>query len=256
MVTCDYCNKEFKYPYLLIRHYNRKTKCYINPLHNSDDSVKITKDGKITIDQSKITIDQSKITIDQSKMYYCKYCAKPSKQSSNNKTHELVCKLSKEPAIRMELKLGIDIGEYKHTQCKFCNKECKKRCHYLTHIRSCSLKKEYEIKLLGKLEDKRKVVNNYITNNDNKQVVVLNSFSNTQRILRDEPDKVLGWIMDDAKKFPSQIHKWLAPLKMIEETHSYPPSKQVGPKMYKYSMTETYGKTNTQMKYLTPYCMK
>ena len=37
VVYCTICNKEFKYPYLLVRHYNNKTQCKPNDTNKQEE---------------------------------------------------------------------------------------------------------------------------------------------------------------------------------------------------------------------------
>jgi len=67
--------------------------------------------------------------------------------------------------------------------------------------------------------------NSYNTNNnyyDNKTIVVLNPFTQTDRIMRCELDKLIGWIHNDERIYKMDVNKWISPLKMIENTHMNP----------------------------------
>ena len=89
----------------------------------------------------------------------------------SKKRHEMICKFNSLPVIRLELKLGIPIGEYQHTMCKFCKYDCKTRSNYLQHIKRCKSKYNYEKELFKKYEPS--------LNTENYTLVVPNNFSDT-----------------------------------------------------------------------------
>ena len=47
----------------------------------------------------------------------CRFCAKISTTKSNNKQHEAVCRLAKDPICYLQMTRGIDIGEFKEKVC-------------------------------------------------------------------------------------------------------------------------------------------
>lgn len=226
MVNCEICDKYFEYPSQLIRHYNSIRKCVPKPKEPEEDTLHKTLLEKVR-ENTKDDIEQQK------KDHKCMYCAKVHQTCSNNKRHENSCRFKNEPAIKMEIKLGIPIGEYQHTTCKFCNTDLIERPLYLKHIQKCKTKFDYEKELYTLLEQKtnktNKVINNTINNNTyntvnntyniNKIFVVLKNFNETNRIMLNEMDKVLGWVHEDYQSNPSNTLKWNTPINMIIETH-------------------------------------
>jgi len=226
MVNCEICDKYFQYPSQLIRHYNAIRKCVPKPeeeqLQNEEHQNRILENI-----QSKIKNECIK------KEIKCIYCAKIFKNNGDKNRHEKTCKLNTIPAVKMEIKLGIPIGEYQHTMCKFCKHDAKYRSNYMKHIKSCKARYKYEKELYTLLEQKtnktNKVINNTINNNTyntvnntyniNKIFVVLKNFNETNRIMLNEMDKVLGWVHEDYQSNPSNTLKWNTPINMIIETH-------------------------------------
>ena len=98
MTSCEFCGKEFKFPYLLVRHLNRVTSCSMNKpqLKNLENSKKIEE--KVNDIQEKVIVIQEKVNSIQEKVnssnckFQCEKCEKTftSKQSLNY--HSNICK--------------------------------------------------------------------------------------------------------------------------------------------------------------------
>jgi len=221
MPKCEICEKEFKYPCELLRHFNRKTKCI-----KKENCVEKEKIKNEILDETRLQIKNSK---DNNLDIKCCYCAKEFTRPHSKKEHEQICKLKNEPAIQLEIQLGIPIGEYKHSVCKFCDKDLKTRSNYLVHIKTCKTKLRYEKNLMARRNENQSnnIINNTTILNDNKRIIVLNNFHNTERCLRKEPDKVIDWIHQDEKQYPNNVLKWKTPIKMIMETHAKPENNNI-----------------------------
>jgi len=150
MIECEICKKQFEYPSWLLRHYYNKKKC-------KDNETKLNVETSINCSDDNISIlekVQQKVENDiiKEQKTDCMYCGKILSTRCNILRHEKDCKFKNEPAIELEIELGISIGPYKHTTCKFCKKECNSRSSYNHHIKICKTKDEY-VKELIKIRD-------------------------------------------------------------------------------------------------------
>lgn len=164
MVNCEICDKYFQYPSQLIRHYNAIRKCtpkLENPIKN-----KICESRENII--KKIKCELSSVHT-SSIIIQCIYCSKIFNSNGDKNRHERICKFNSLPVIRLELKLGIPIGEHQHTKCKFCQHDVKYRSNYIKHVKSCKDRKIYEEELFKKYEPS--------LNTENYTLVVPNNFS-------------------------------------------------------------------------------
>ncbi len=115
-ISCDICFKEFKYPYLLLRHKKRKTPCknientnvdknisesiskYIQIYPNISENISENISGIIDTNSNNIlnniSNNNSENISSNNEIYFCKYCCKEFKHKSNLYRHknELRCK--------------------------------------------------------------------------------------------------------------------------------------------------------------------
>ena len=95
-ISCDNCLKEFKYPYLLLRHKKRKRPCkkIENTITIPNNSKTIPKQFQIIPNHSKTIPNNSKIIPNDSNTFFCKYCCKEFKYKNNLYRHknQLRCK--------------------------------------------------------------------------------------------------------------------------------------------------------------------
>lgn len=164
-MQCDRCKKVFRDNYLLNRHLNKKNLCKKIEEEEDDEIVECIND------------------------YKCKYCCKEFAAKRYCKQHEKTCKLKDDPVSMLEIDLNIKLSKFYDKECRFCDKTFARQCNLTNHYLIC--KKRYEY--IDKLKDKKKskeiihiknIYNNTTNNNTNNNTLVVNSYEDTERILR------------------------------------------------------------------------
>ena len=165
MSSCEICGKEFKFPYLLLRHLNKKNPCSSNNFSMKREQKVYEKDRKVYDKEQKVYDKEQKVYDKEQKVYdesknKCERCDKILSSWKSLKRHEKICK-------------GVHV-----LQCPTCMKKFSSKASKYQHIKNvkCSpqedkhLDMEKEIMALKKenaiLKSTRGNTNN-ITNNTN-----------------------------------------------------------------------------------------
>ena len=220
MAQCSKCLKQFNMQWELSRHLKRKYPCKVAPstpeLNPSDP-----KNDPSTPEVIRTTHGSE-----------CKYCKYGFTTVSNAKRHEQICK-ENDQLRKLELKLCIPIDRYHEKDCRFCNKVLSRREHLMRHFKRCKARAEYFESITEQHDAKYcKTVNNVtIVNNNNSNNtqynVVINSVDTTERIMRNLPEKVAQWLLDDQRNRSGRHLDWQTGAKMIMETHSKPENRNL-----------------------------
>ena len=208
MYTCSTCNKDFQSSWHLKRHINNKKRCLPQEV------------------------------VPKTESYKCLYCAKPFSNKSSLDRHAKSC-FNKDDNVRQrEIKLGVQLMQYYDKECRFCNKHFSSRWYLRKHYESCVERNKY----IEKLQDLRighrgdaqvNIVNDNSNNtntnchNNNTFNIVINSYDETERIMRDLPKLVCNWMIQDQINYGSDDLKWTTGRNMITRTHTHPSNKNI-----------------------------
>lgn len=203
-MQCDRCKKVFRDNYLLNRHLNKKNIC--RKIEEEEDEIVECNDD-----------------------YKCKYCCKEFAVKRYCKDHEKTCKLKDDPVRILEIDLNIKLSKYYDKECRFCDRTFTRHYSLTKHYLIC--KKRYEY--IDKLKDKKKskeiihIKNIYNTTNNNNNTtnnnntLVVNSYEDTERIMRLEKNvkRICKYLRYDQMQFGSDPIKWKTPQKLLLDTH-------------------------------------
>lgn len=190
MVQCHVCGKDFKWPYLLIKHMNRKFPCtsenvifqsdkkYENlcessqKLNHMDPLLKKKSDFLNHMDPvSQKKSDFENIVNHMDPVLKCKYCHRIFSTKSSVKRHEeLRCNLKDDIIRDYEIQLNKVVNlDASCKTCRFCNKMFTSHKHLSRHTKGCKEKELYKLQLKSELDLKtvNKQTTSYITNNVN-----------------------------------------------------------------------------------------
>ena len=101
MNSCDICGKDFKFPYLLLRHLNRVTSCSPNKVSvENENNVKEKEknvnesDKKVNISKKNVISDDKNINNNDEKVttFQCEKCEKVLKSKLGLYRHNNICK--------------------------------------------------------------------------------------------------------------------------------------------------------------------
>ena len=98
MSSCDICGKEFKFPYLLLRHLNRVTSCSPNKFSIENGKVvrkTIENPQNVNQNSHQVNEESQKVTTNvnyATKIFKCDKCEKILKSKLGLKRHEKICK--------------------------------------------------------------------------------------------------------------------------------------------------------------------
>lgn len=101
MSICDLCGKEFKFPYLLVRHLNRVTSCSPNKLSIKnvkieekfeDTKEKVYENGKNDYNKEKKVYGENENVNNSNNIFKCERCEKVLKTKQGMKNHSKICK--------------------------------------------------------------------------------------------------------------------------------------------------------------------
>ena len=182
MSSCDLCGKEFKFPYLLSRHLNKKIPCSSNKLSIENCEKVYEKCEKVYEKCEKVYVEKEE--------YKCEKCEKVLKNKRNFQNHQEICR-------------GVHV-----LQCSTCMKKFSSKASKYQHIKNvkCSppeekLDMEKEILALKKelaiVKASASKQNTSITNNNNNHTNINNNYTikyvlkynpETRCITTDDPD--------------------------------------------------------------------
>ena len=234
MIQCFRCLKEFKYQCELSRHNNRKYPCKpregplytpLNPPHTP-----LSPPYTPLIPLYTPLLQEKYNPEDYPKE--CRYCKYEFTEAFNARRHEQDCK-EKDQLRKLEIKLCIPMDKYHEKDCRFCNKVLSRREHLQRHQKSCKARYKYMEALRDRHSAEHCKTVNHVTTihnnnsnnsiNDNRQYnVIVNSVDNTERIMRNLPEKVAQWLIHDQRQSSGKHMDWRTGMKMILKTHEKP----------------------------------
>ena len=166
--------------------------------------------------------------MNESKDLKCRFCAKISTTKSNNKQHEGLCKLAKDPICYLQMTRCVDIGEYKDKECRFCNKVFDNRSNYLRHILGkdvCKTKYVYGRGLMDGIASnttQQLITDNRVTNNIVNNFYILKDIKDTNYMI--ENDEELKAIVEDLASdndlYKNDVKKYKTPINHLLRVHS------------------------------------
>ena len=165
MSSCELCGKEFKFPYLLLRHLNKKYPCDSNKFSVDECEKVYENDGKVYGGSEKVYENCEKEYDDCKKVYVeykCKKCEKVLKNKRNFQKHHETCK-------------GVHV-----LQCPTCMKKFSSKASKYQHIKNvkCSPpEKKIDLEEENRLLKKELAIvkstrgNTIITTNNNNNTI-------------------------------------------------------------------------------------
>ena len=213
MLACQRCNKFFPTAWRLKRHMNSKAVCSELILTN---------------------IEKEQCLLNELFKFKSLYCAKGFKLNTIKVKHESTCGERNDTVRRKEIKLGVQMNTFYDKTCRFCDKTFSYRWRMRNHYNCCNKRNDYLDKLCDFQNGQNKVniVNNgipqhTIIHNNNTFNVVVNSYDETDRIMRDLPKLVCNWIIQDQMRYGRNDTKWTTGCKMLTKTHLHPPNRNI-----------------------------
>ena len=236
MISCNDCNKVFKFQWELRRHNKRKYPCSQNPSLPYDGpdlpptNIQLPPNEKTPPNATQLYEAGAAYELNSKECKYCKYSFT---QACNARRHEDHCKENN--ALRdFELKLCIPLDRYHEKDCRFCGKISSRRYDNLQHRKTCKKMKNYLNMLSDKFKEKHcKTVSNVTVNNNVTNVtnitnnVIINSTSKTDRIMRNLPEEIARWLLHDQRQKSGKHLEWQTGLKMILRTHEKPENRNL-----------------------------
>jgi len=193
MVTCELCNKEFQYPWMLRRHLARKNPCNSTNATEKDstmnpkDSTMNPKDSIMNPKDSMMNPKDSMTnpSIKKEDSLTCKHCLKVFTTQSNKCKHVRICKFKDDEIWNLEIKCKLPHRiQSNSTKCKYCYCEYSRSNNLTRHLATCAKKQEYKEYLEEKLKHMQPQVvttinnhtnsHNRITNNNNCTTINVN----------------------------------------------------------------------------------
>ena len=180
MVSCEKCNKEFKYPWMLRRHMARKIPCKILAATENESS-RTENESSWTENESSRTENESlgcetESLLSQFKnsehavtnQNLCQYCNKSFSRVNNKNVHEKTCSMKQDDIAVLEHKCNVQtVIHLDSTKCKYCNYNFSSKRNLKRHLTTCEKKKLYKSYLENKLKQNQpQTINQTITNNN------------------------------------------------------------------------------------------
>lgn len=181
---CRICNKQFKFPYLLFRHQNKKNRCKSSSIIQLDLEKKIKElESQIDkqreewiglLDKQNEKIEKIEIVTEQStknEEYRCEFCDKKFSFQANLYRHlkQKSCKGKNDNVSIYERELGIEKQDIDQLTCRFCMVKFSKQQSYSRHMKNvCKMKQEYEIELENRVKQNRKELAASVSFNGNQ----------------------------------------------------------------------------------------
>ena len=173
MINCELCGKEFKFPYLLVRHLNRVTTC-------SPYNLSVEKTEKVRKIQEKVVQIQEKVVPVQEKVVPIQEKVVPVQEKVVPVKKKFQCdKCEKTLTSKQSLQYHSKICKGTHSlQCPSCFKTFSSKYGKNKHIKNVKCSSEEEIDLKEEIESLRKEnailkattrgsTTNNVTNNNN-----------------------------------------------------------------------------------------
>ena len=205
MNSCPDCGKDFKFPYLLLSHFDRVTSCSPNKVSVENLEKAKENDGKVCSEKNKICIENSKVCqeiskvcddnkkVDETKpekIFQCSKCEKTLTSNQSLKYHSKICKGVHSLQCPTCLKsFSNKTGKYKHIKFVKCSPPEKKidleEEYRLLKKEIESLKKE--ISILKATRCSHTTNNNTTNNNNTKNINAKNIITNNCYIIKYNP---------------------------------------------------------------------
>ena len=192
MSSCELCGKEFKFPYLLLRHLNKKYPCSSNKvsvenLENKGKEVKEYRE-KLKVDGEKSRDNGEKVNEgNTTKRFECQKCGKKYVRKKEYSRHILNCTgLTSSQCPTCEKVFSSKQSKYEHIKNVKCSPPENKQLDMAKEI--LALKKENAI--LKASKQNTNITNNNHTNINNNYTIkyVLKYNPETKCLTTDDPD--------------------------------------------------------------------
>ena len=195
MNICDICGKDFKYPYLLIRHLNRTTPC--NPVETYRNMYKKVDNfhKKVSPNYKKVDSIHKKVDMN-SKEFKCEKCSKILKSKQGLKKHLEICN----GALSLECPTCFQVFSDKSSKCRHIKRG---KC---TPVRSNILEEENKIlrKKVAMLEATKAASYSTVNNNNNRTINNITNY-NIKYQLKYDPETRCLTTEDPNAPFPELL---------------------------------------------------